>query len=433
LFNLTLYFIFNKALMSYNALLQKYLKSTRRLHCYVTTCSVIKQDIFVYTTAKKGNKSMEKIIDIIEAIAHEKNITKESAIDAFKEALTNTAKKLTSRESNFEVTIDMDTRNYSVSKVITVVADDDERLEEFHDSLMSMSEAVEYDEDIELGDELRTDFVLEDYGRTAAANIFRELEYHIQRRIEQDLFEKYKALVGTVMIGTVNRIDDNNNTYVEIGELKGILSQRNRIKGEKFKRGDTIKALLRFVSVDPEFGMFLELTRTSPKFLEALMAKEVPEIEDGLVEIVASARIPGERAKIALKTDQMNIDPIGAAVGVRGVRINAVSDELDHENIDCIEYSPVPEIFVTRSLSPAITQNIKIEDKKAIINITSDQKAKAIGKSGINIRLASMLTGYTIELNEVEGITDRTGESSGNEPREAEKTTDTSALEDLFK
>jgi len=377
---------------------------------------------------------MEKIVDIIEAIAHEKNISKENAFEAFKEALINTAKKLTSQESTFEANIDMDTRDYSIHKVITVVADDDERLEEFSDSFMPISEAREYDPEIELDDELRSEFILEDHGRTAAANLFRELEYHVQRRIEQDLFEKYKAMVGSIMIGTVNRVDESENTFVEIGELKGILSQRNRIKGEKFKRGDTIKALLRFVSVDPQYGMFLELTRTSPKFLEALMKREVPEIEDGAVEIIAAARIPGERAKIALKSDQMNVDPIGAAVGVKGVRINAVSEELNGENIDCIEYSPIPEIFITRALSPAITQSIKIEaGKKAIINITGDQKAKAIGKSGINIRLASMLTGYTIELNEIEGVTDRSGESSGNEPKAAEKTTDTSALEDLFK
>jgi len=377
---------------------------------------------------------MEKILDIIEAIAHEKNISKENAVEAFKEALINTAKKLTTQESTFEALIDMDTRDYTISKVITVVADDDERLEEFSDSFMPISEAREYDAEIELDDELRSEFVLEDHGRTAAANLYRELEYHVQRRVEQDLFEKYKAMVGSIMIGTVNRVDESDNTFVEIGELKGILSQRNRIKGEKFKRGDTIKALLRFVSVDPQYGMFLELTRTSPKFLEILMQREVPEIDDGAVEIIAAARIPGERAKIALKSDQINIDPIGAAVGVKGVRINAVSDELNGENIDCIEYSPIPEIFITRALSPAITQSIKIEaGKKAIINITGDQKAKAIGKSGINIRLASMLTGYTIELNEIEGVTDRTGESSGNEPKASDKTTDTTALADLFK
>lgn len=387
---------------------------------------------------------MEKILDIVEAIAHEKNISKEHAVEAFQEALINTAKKLTSYTSTFEALIDNDTKTYTVNKVITVVADNDPQLyvevgrepnikEVESDSFIPLSEAKEFDESIELGDQLKEEFVLEDHGRTASANLFRELEYHLQRRIEQDLFEKYREKVGTVMLGTVNRIDAEDNTHVEIGELKGIMSLRNRIKGETYKRGDTIRALLRYVSVDPEYGLFLELTRTSPKFLEALMASEVPEIDDGLVEIVNAARIPGERAKIALKTEQMNIDPIGAAVGVKGVRINAVSEELNSENIDCIEFSPIPEVFITRALSPAITQSIKVnvDDKKAIINITGDQKAKAIGKSGINIRLASMLTGYTIELNEVEGVAERQVDSS--DTTEVAKTTDTSALADLFK
>ena len=379
---------------------------------------------------------MEKILDIIEAMAHEKNISEESTIEAFTDAVIKTAQRLTTAESTFEVQIDQDTRTYSVQKVITVVADDDERLEEESDSFMALEEAKSYDDGIEIGDQLRSDFVLEDYGRTAAANLFKELEYHVQRRVEQDMFERYKSRVGTIIIGTVSRVDSNENTYTEIGELKGILSQRNRIKGESFKVGDTIKALLRFVNVDPKYGMFLELSRTSPKFLEQLMEKEVPEIQDGTVEILASSRIPGERAKIALKTDRPDIDPIGAAVGQRGVRINAVSDELDGENIDAIEYSPIPEIYITRALSPAIVQSVKIEnpntsEQKAIVDITADQKAKAIGKSGINIRLASMLTNYQIELNEVEGIVDRTGES--NNGGETTKTTDTSALEDLFK
>jgi N utilization substance protein A len=386
---------------------------------------------------------MEKILDIIEAIAHEKSISKQHALEAFQEALIKTAKKLTTFTSEFEVIIDHDTRSYEVNKVITVVKDNDSKLmvevgKEPHtetiesDGYISLTEALDFDDSLEVGDQLKEEFILEDHGRTASANLFRELEYHIQRRIEQDLFEKYREKVGTVMLGTVNRVDADDNTHVEIGELKGVMSQRNRIKGEKYKRGDSIRALLRFVSVDPEYGLFLELTRTSPKFLEALMALEVPEIDDGVVQIINAARIPGERAKIALKSEQMNVDPIGAAVGVKGVRINAVSQELDGENIDCIDYSPIPEVFVTRALSPAISQSIKIDadEKKAVVNITGDQKAKAIGKSGINIRLASMLTGYTIELNEVEGVTERQSDSS--EP-EIAKTTDTSALSDLFK
>ena len=383
---------------------------------------------------KKG-KVMEKILDIIEAMAHEKSISKESAIEAFKDAAVMTAKRLTTKESVFEVTIDEDTRTYTIDKVITVVKDNDPRVEEEADSFMSLNEAADYGDDIEVGDQIRSEIILKDYGRTAASNLYRELEYHIQRRIEQDMFEKYKSRVGTIIIGTVNRVDDESNTFVEVGELKGIMSQRNRIKGESFKRGDTIKALLRFVSINPELGMFLELTRTAPKFLEELMKKEVPEIQDGLVDIISTSRIPGERAKIALKTDQLNIDPIGAAVGQRGVRINAVSGELDDENIDCIEYSPIPEMYVTRALSPAVVKSVKIENRdtseqKAIVDITTDQKAKAIGKSGINIRLASMLTGYQIELNEVEGITDRS--ASTTEAKEQEKSTDTTELESLF-
>ena len=379
---------------------------------------------------------MEKIVDIIEAMAHEKNISLESAVDAFKEALIKTAKRCTTYTSHFEATVDMHQKDYSVEQIILIVKDEDERFTTEPDAVISLEEAHEvYGSDLELGDELRSPFILEDHGRTASFNLFKELQYHIQRQVEQDLFEKYREKVGQVMIGTVNRVDDKENTFIEIGELKGLLSQRNRIKGEKFKRGDTVKALLRYVSIDPEMGMFLELTRTSPKFLEKLMDKEVPEIGDDSVQIMSSARIPGQRAKLALKTDFPNIDPIGAAVGVRGVRINAVSAELDGENIDCVDYSPIPEVFITRALSPAIVQSIKITsttDKKAIVNITNDQKAKAIGKSGINIRLASMLTGYTIELNEIEGITNRASDSSNSSP-EIEKTTNTDALADLFK
>ena len=380
---------------------------------------------------------MEKIVDIIEAMAHEKNISLESAVDAFKEALVKTAKRCTTYTSHFEATVDMTRRDYTVEQIIIIAKDDDERFTTEIDAVISLEEAHElYGSDLEIGDELRSPFILEDHGRTASFNLFKELQYHIQRQVEQDLFEKYREKVGQVMIGTVNRVDEKENTFIEIGELKGLLSQRNRIKGEKFKRGDTVKALLRYVSIDPEMGMFLELTRTAPKFLEKLMEKEVPEIADGSVLIMSSSRIPGQRAKLALKTDFPNIDPIGAAVGVKGVRINAVSAELNSENIDCVDFSPIPEVFITRALSPAIVQSIKItsaKDKKAMVNITNDQKAKAIGKSGINIRLASMLTGYTIELNEIEGITDRGRDGSNNTPAEIEKTTNTDALADLFK
>ncbi len=375
---------------------------------------------------------MEKIVDIIEAIAHEKNISREDALRAFRESMINTAKRLTSPSSVFEVLVDEETKSFSVNKIITVVPNDDERLQEEPDGYIDIDEAKEFDASLEIGDQLKEEFNLEDHGRTASANLFHELEHHIQRQIEQDLFEKYKQRVGTVMLGTVARVDASENTHVEIGELRGIMSQRNRIKGESFKTGDSIRALLRYVSVDKKNGLFLELTRTAPKFLEVLLHNEVPEIADGAVEVVASARIPGNRAKIALKSHRPDIDPIGATVGVKGVRINAVSDELNGENIDCVEYSAIPEIFVTRALTPAVVQNVKVDQatKKAVVDITLDQKAKAIGRSGVNIRLASMLTGFEIELNEVEGIVQRTPDAQSEQ---SQKSTDTTALEELFK
>jgi len=377
---------------------------------------------------------MEKVNSIIEAIAQDKSIPVESAREAFKTALINTAKRLEGNRSEFEIVDDPKNDVINLYKVLNVVTDDSSRLEIDPDSHISITEASQYGE-VEEGDHIRVEFNLEDYGRTGSSHLYKELEYHLQRSVEQDLFEGYKKKVGSVVLGVVSRVDEDDNTYVEIGELKGLLTMRNRIKGEVYKTGDSIKALLKFVKVEPKFGMFLELTRTSPKFLEILMKKEVPEIEDGDVEIVASARIPGERAKVALTTTKANIDPVGAAVGSSGVRINAVSKELNGENIDCIEYSPIPELFIARALSPAVARSIRVvsntdKEKKAIVDITSDQKAKAIGKSGINIRLASMLTKFTIELNDIEGST---ASKDDNKEQEATKTTDTSALEDLFK
>jgi len=376
---------------------------------------------------------MEKVNTIIEAIAQDKNIPISSAKEAFKTALINTAKRLEGQKCEYEIVDDVKNDEIHIYKTLQVVTDDSSRLELEPESHISISEASQYGE-VEEGDHIRVEFHLEDYGRTGASHLYQELEYHLQRHVEQDLFEGYKKKVGSIMIGVVARVDEDDNTYVEIGELKGILTMRNRIKGERFKKGDTLKALLKFVKVDPKFGMFLELTRTSPKFLEKLMAKEVPEIEDGDVEIVSSARIPGERAKVALTTDRANIDPVGAAVGSGGVRINAVSAELNGENIDCIEYSPIPELYISRALAPAVIRSVRIVsnkegEKRAIVDVTSDQKAKAIGKSGINIRLASMLTKYAIELNDIEGVS----ASQESSEQEVTKTKDTSALEDLFK
>lgn len=377
---------------------------------------------------------MEKILDIVDAIAHEKGLPSESVIRALQTAFLQTAKRVINPKFAFEANIDEDSKSIKIVQVITVVADDDERLqdEDIAPAYISISDAREYDDQVELDDQLQIDHDLEDYGRTAASSLHREIEYHVQRLVEDELFNKYKSKIGTLVSGRVTRVDSQNATYVEVDEVRAVLPMKSRIKGEFFNVGDHIKAVVRRVNMDKENGIQIELSRTSPKFLEELLALEVPEISDGTVIVERSARIPGERAKIALISTHPQVDAVGATVGVKGVRINAVSQELIGENIDCIEYTTIPELFVSRTMSPAIISHVEIikndegENDKAIITLPSDQKSKAIGKSGINIRLASMLTGLNIELVENDKVTD---EATG-EIEEAKDGVD--ALEALF-
>lgn len=359
---------------------------------------------------------MEKILHIVDAIASEKGLAPQKVLEALKTAFVQTAKRVINPKFAFEAQVDQETKTINIIQTITVVADDDKNLqdEEQAPAYISLSDAKEYDDQVELGDQLQIDHSLEDYGRTGASSLHREIEYHVQRLVEDELFNKYKSKIGTLVSGRVTRVDSQNSTYIEVDEVRAVLPMKSRIKGESFAVGDHIKAVVRRVNMDKENGIQIELSRTSPKFLEELLALEVPEIADGSVIIEKSARIPGERAKVALISTHPQVDAVGATVGVKGVRINAVSEELIGENIDCIEYTSIPELFVSRTMSPAIISHVEIvkneegENEKAIVTLPSDQKSKAIGKSGINIRLASMLTGMNIELVETQEKTDET-------------------------
>ena len=400
---------------------------------------------------------MEKIIDIIDSIAYEKGLKISEVEEALKESLIKTAHKMVDETLTYEAEIIRETKELKLSQKIEVVGNDDIRLTgevqaeqtEWEkekgreprlinaDNFLPLDEAKEVDPDLEIGDFLSYDLEFESMGRNAATILFSNLEYRLQRHVEDNIFNKYNDQVGDTILTVVTFIDSNDNTFVEIGEVKGIMPRKNRIKGESFKVGDALKAVVRRVNIDPKQGLTVEISRTSPKFLESLLALEVPELKDGKVIIESSARIPGSRAKIALSSNEPNIDPIGAVVGVKGVRINAVSGQLAGENIDCIEYTPIKEMFVARSLSPAIVKSVKIEDgkgkdgkDKAIVTIAEDQKSRAIGKVGLNIRLASMLTKCEIELNVLEGDTTVTDNDGMKTPET--KSTDTSGLEALF-
>lgn len=371
---------------------------------------------------------MEKIVDIIESIAHEKGLDINEVRNTVTLALVKTAKKIYGAEYEYGAEIDPATKTLKLYQKVIVVSPEDERLLDGNENFIAIKEAKEVDPEIEIGDELTYELPLDNLGRTAAATLQRELEYHIQRLLEHNIFDKYQKMVGKTVFGSVVRVDNDENTYIEIDEIRAVLPRKNRIKGEKFKVGNVVKSVIRKVLIDKSQGMYVELSRTSPKFLESLLELEVPEIKDGLIKIVGSARIPGERAKISLMSLHPNIDAVGATVGTKGARINAVSKELHNENIDCIEFSSVPEIFISRALSPAIISNVKLQNNKAIVTLPSDQKSKAIGKNGINIRLTSMLTGFEIELVESNSGAS-TAENASDEPT-IER--DPNALKNLF-
>ena len=385
---------------------------------------------------------MEKILDIINSIAYEKGISVENTTEAIKDALIMTAKKTIDQDMEFSADIDEESKELKLFQMIEVVEDDTEGLDEQiegKEKYITLTVAKTMDPDLEVGDKINYDLEFENLGRTFSTRLYKEMEFKIQRTIEDGIFNKYKEKVGSIINARVVRVDEHENTYVEMGEVKGIMSRKNRIKGETFKVGDVIRALVKSVRVEKAHGLVVEISRTSPRFLEALLFMEVPEIEDGIITIHGCARIPGERAKIALSSSDPKVDPIGSVVGAKGVRITSVSDVLNGENIDCIEFSPIKEMYISRALSPAIVASIVLtknpnEDERdsAIISITSDQKARAIGKKGFNIRLTSMLTKTDIEINELEAPaiseidSDDEGSSDG-------KSTDLTSLSSLFK
>lgn len=373
---------------------------------------------------------MEKIVDIIDSIAYEKDLNPEDVKEVLVESIIKTAKKSIGEEFDFSVEIDKKNKNLKIFQNIEVVSEDDKRINDIK-NYISINKAKESDEDFEVGDVICHELTFEDLGRSAINMLYQDLEFRIQRLIEKEILSKYTARVGKIVTGTVVRIDSDENTHIEIEEVRAVLPRKNRIKGERFKVGDVVKSILKSISMEKSTGIMIELSRTTPKLLEEILRLEVPEIKEEIIKIERSARIPGVRAKIALSSSDAKVDSVGSTVGVKGVRINAVSKILNGENIDCIEYSYVPEIFISRALSPAIITAVEVKSENvAVVTISKEQKSKAIGKNGVNIRLTSMLTGYQIELVESDTI-------SLNPNKDTQKSQinskDFSVLESLFK
>jgi len=356
---------------------------------------------------------VEKVNDLLSLVANEKGLDFDEVKEAFKRSIIKTARKVL---GDIDIDVEIEDGNVKIYQTFEVV--DDDRALNNPEKYLYLDEAKDIDENAEIGDKLKVELDFSKLGRSGAALLQREFEREITRLLENEIYRKLISKLNTIVSGEVIKVDNEENTIIEIDGVKGILPRRNRIKGEKFEVGDVLKALLKYVHFDNKKGITIELSRTSPKFLEKLIEQAVPEVRDGIIKIYASARIPGVRSKVAVSSLNPKIEPIGTIIGKSGVRINAVSNELNGENIDVIEYSDKPEIFIARALSPAIVKNVKIDKDKKVAHVELDpsEKAKAIGKNGVNITLASMLTKYRIILEDKE-----------------EKKSDTSKLESLFK
>ncbi len=350
---------------------------------------------------------MDKILDIIELIAYEKGLQINVMQNIIKDEILKLAKNNIDENKNFVVDFDKKDKAIRLFYKLKIIDDIENPETNDESKFISIDEAKKIsDKEVAIGDEMLFEVNIDnlEFNRSIISNLLKDLENNIEKNIENQIFDNLKNSIGKIVNGMVIHIDkESEDTIVELNSIRAKLSRKNRIKGESFEIGQNISCILKNIYIDKRYGIQIELSRTTPKFLEELLTLEVPEISDGEVSIVKCSRIPGVRAKVAVQSNTPRVDAVGATVGVKGVRINAVSKKICGESIDAIEFSNVPEIFVANALSPAKIKSVEIDNdtKRAIISLNSDQKPKAIGKDGVNIRLASMLLGLELEINDI--------------------------------
>jgi N utilization substance protein A len=336
-----------------------------------------------------------ELLLLVDALAREKNVNKEIVFGALELALASATKKRIHDEAEVRVAIDRATGNYDSFRRWQVVADD-EYVNEYLQ--IPLSDARKDDADVEAGDYLEEPLEPIDFGRIGAQAakqvILQKIRDAEREQILQDFLERKEHVVS----GTIKRME-RGNAIVEAGKIEAVLPRDQMIPKENLRVGDRVRAYLLRIDRGAR-GPQIILSRTAPEFVIKLFELEVPEIEDGLMELKACARDPGMRAKIAVKSNDPRIDPIGTCVGLRGSRVTAVRNEIGGENIDIVLWSADPAQFVIGALSPAEVTSIVVDEEKHAMDVVVDEDnlAIAIGRSGQNVRLASELTGWTINL-----------------------------------
>lgn len=325
-----------------------------------------------------------------------KNIDRPTMMGVLKDVFLNVLEKTYGTAEHIDVIVNPDKGDLQIFRERTIVPDDeitDPNLQ------ITLTEAHKIDEDFEVGEEVTDEIKLEDFGRRDILNLRQSLASRILEREKHELSKKYQEKVGEVVSGEVYQIWKREILIVDDEGNELLLPKAHQIPSDFFRKGDTVRAVVYKVEMRNNNPNII-LSRTVPAFLERLFELEVPEIFDGLITIKNIVREPGERAKVAVESYDERVDPVGACVGVKGSRIHGIVRELRNENIDVINYSANTQLYIQRALSPAKIQAIKIDEEKKIayISLPPKEVSLAIGKGGMNIRLAGRLTGYELEV-----------------------------------
>lgn len=338
----------------------------------------------------------ESMIDIFSDFQDNKKIGRTTLVGVLEESFHSVLAKMFGSDENFDVIVNPDKGDLEIYRNRIVVGNDDVN---DPNKEISLSDAHKIDSDYEIGEEVSEPINFAKFGRRAILTLRQTLASKVLELEHDSLYNKYKDRVGEIVSGEVYQVWKNEMLIVDDEGNEMFLPKGEQIPRDFFRKGETVRAIVNRVE-NPNNNPKIYLSRTAPEFLIRLLEGEVPEIADGLITIKKAARIPGERAKIAVESYDERIDPVGACVGVRGSRIHGVVRELRGENIDVINYTPNEQLFVQRALAPAKISNIKLneEEHKAEVFLKPEEVSLAIGRSGMNIKLASMLTGYTIDV-----------------------------------
>ena len=343
-----------------------------------------------------SKKETVSLIDTFSEFKELKSIDRSTLISVMEESFRNVITKLFGTDENYDVIINPDKGDFEIYRNRTIVADEDLQDPNLE---ISLTEAHKIDEDFEIGEEVTETVDFMGFGRRAILTLRQTLSSKILELQKDNVFTKYSEMVGQIVSAELYQIWKKEMLLIDDEGNELYLPKSEQIPSDFYRKGDTVRAVVAMVE-NKNNNPKIILSRISPVFLERLFELEVPEIHEGLITIKKIARIPGERAKVAVESYDERIDPVGACVGVKGSRIHGIVRELRNENIDVINYTNNLSLFISRSLSPAKISSIRLNevDKKAEIYLKPEEVSQAIGKGGLNIKLAGMLTGYTLDV-----------------------------------